>query len=163
MGASSSSTSAVRDDCKDGSCLTKAGTYKATHLQQKWKGTSREGYRYEVGYAPTGRATCGACKEKIDKGGVRIGRSTPSPFDAEGGATDMTKYFHATPACAFTVFARSKAQSKVPTKPGDLKGIAALAPRDRARVEGHLKKFAAQRARSARARSVWGEPPRTAS
>ena len=142
------SASSRSEDCKGGSCLTSAGTYKASYLKKNWQGTSREGYRYDVSYAPTGRATCGACKTKIDKGRVRIGRSTPSPFDAEGGVTDLTKYFHATPACAFAVFARSKPQTRVPTKPADLKGLGALAPKDRATVTGHVVRFAAARTRT---------------
>lgn len=146
MGAGQSSST-----CKDGECLTadKTGTgtgtgkgvhYRAKWLKKKWSGTAREGYRYTVGYAPTGAATCRACGDKIAKGGVRIGRSTPNPFDAEGGASDYTQYFHADHA--FDAIMRSKCTSRVPLTASDIAGVADLKPADRKRVQTKLVTFA---------------------
>ena len=129
-----------RNDCKDGSCLAKNGQYKASYLKRKHQGTSREGYRYSIGYAPTGTSTCRHSKERIPKGALRIGRSVPNPWDAEAGASDYTQYFmfqH-----AFKAFERSKCTSKVPKSTKDFQGFAKLAKPDQAKVEKAVAAFA---------------------
>ncbi len=136
MGAASSSS----NDCKGDDCLTKAGTYKAKYLKARWADTDRAGYRYSVGYAPTNASTCRQCKAKIARGVLRVGRSTPSPFDAEGGHADMTMFYHADHA--FDAFARSKCTSRVPLSTKDLRGFAELVPRDKARVTSQTAAFA---------------------
>lgn len=127
--------------CRGGSCLTPKGAYKAGYLKKRWEGTERDGYRYSVGYAPTSAATCRCgCGGKIPKGAVRVGRSTPSPFDAEGGHADFTRFFlldH-----AFDAFLRSRATSRVPTRAQDLAGLAALKPADRTRATAAVAAFA---------------------
>lgn len=138
MGQAPSTTNAGKSKSD---ILAKNGQYKASFLKDAWKGTDREGYRYEVGYAPTGRAVCRQCDKKIAEGALRIGRSVPNPWDAEGGATDYTQYFHA--GHAFSVFARSKCRSsKVPLQTSDLRGFGALQEDDKTRVKGLIKKFA---------------------
>ncbi len=141
--------------CKDGSCLNKKGNYRAKWLKEEWKGTPRDGYRYSVGYAPTGRATCRHCKAKIAKGTLHIRRSTPNPFDAEGGYSDYTQSFHA-PSCAFEAFARSKCQSKVPTDPAGLSHFDELEPADKKAVRSALEAFSRER------RKQCPPPPKTA-
>ena len=131
--------------CKRGECLTPAGTYKAAYLKKRWTGTDRDGYRYSVGYAPTAAALCRCgCKRNIAKGALRVGRSTPSPFDAEGGHADLTRYFifeHAFgPSGAFM---RSRCTSRVPLKTADVGGVASIEPRDRQRLSSALSVFSA--------------------
>lgn len=115
------------------------GQYRAGWLKKEWEGTAREGYRYSVGYAPTGAATCKGCNQKIAKGGLRIGRSTPNPFDAEGGASDMTQFFHVDHG--FEVMMRSRCTSRVPASASDIKGMDSLISSDRKRVTINLRKF----------------------
>lgn len=123
--------------------MNKAGHYRHDYLKAKWKGTNRDGYRYSVSYAPTGAATCIGCKQKIAKGDLRVGRSSPNPFDAESGATDYTKFMHADHA--FGVFQRSKCASAVPLRVTDLVGFEDLAPKDKARMRTALAAFVAER------------------
>lgn len=129
--------------CESGSCLNRAGHYRQDYLRKRWKGTDREGYRYSVGHAPSGAATCMGCKQKIAKGELRVGRSQPNPFDAEGGATDFTKFAHVDHA--FDVFLRSKCASRVPLSARDLAGFDALPAGDKRRVLAALRAFAAAR------------------
>lgn len=119
--------------------LNTAGHYKQAFLKKRWAGTDRDGYRYSVGYAPTGAATCVGCKTKIAKGALRVGRSMPSPFDAEGGVADYTKFMHA--EHAFDVMLRSRCTSKVPASLKDFGGFDALAAADKKRIEGKLRTF----------------------
>jgi hypothetical protein len=128
--------------CQDGSCLNKAGHYKQKFLDDTWKGTDREGYRYSVGYAPTGTAACRECKAKIAKGALRMGRATPNPFDAEAGSSDYTQFFHF--EHAFTAFGRSRLTSKVPTTARSVSGASGLSPADRQRVDKAVVAFAAE-------------------
>jgi hypothetical protein len=124
----------------DTSMLNRAGNYTTKFLREQWSGTEREGYRYSVSYAPTGRATCAHCKKRIAQGAVRIGRSVPSPFDAEWGATDYVKYFHA--SHAFDTMLKSRCASKVVLSPKTLVGIKSLSQKDKKRVEQAIATFA---------------------
>ena len=122
-------TRVPKGNCKDGSCLTRKGAqYRAKWLKQAHLGTERDGYRYSAGYAPTGQATCRLCKAKIAKGSLRVGRSTPNPWDAEGGQSDYTRFFHA--EHAFEAFSRSRCDSRVPLRLSDFAGADRLAPGD---------------------------------
>jgi hypothetical protein len=126
----------------DEACLTAKGTYKAAYLKRRWAGTARDGYRYSVGYAPTSAATCRCgCKRKIAKGALRVGRSTPSPFDSEGGHADLTHFYSF--EHAFGAFRRSRCSSRVPLKQADLAGAASIEPQDRRRLATSLAAFAA--------------------
>jgi hypothetical protein len=144
MGQSSSSSSS---SCEDGSCLTKDGArgaqYRAKWLKKAHEGTARDGYRFQVGYAPTAQASCRECKQKIAKGALRIGRSTNNPWDAEGGASDYTQYFHL--HHGFDAFLRSKCTSKVPATLSDISGVGSLTQADKKRVKSHLERFVARR------------------
>ena len=144
MGASQSSPETPKGrkkgiSCADGTCLNKAGHYRADYLKAEWADTDRAGYRYSIGYAPTGAATCAGCKAKIAKGSLRIGRSVPNPFDAEGGTSDYTKFMH--PNHAFDVMLRSRCSSNVPGSTRDLAGFASVAPADKRRVAAYLADF----------------------
>lgn len=120
--------------------LNRRGNYTTKYLHERWAGTDREGYRYSIGYAPTGRATCAECKKAIPKDAVRIGRSMPNPFDAEGGASDYTKFFHVTHA--FDAMLRSRCRSKVVLTPAALKGFDRLSASDQKKVRAAVEAFA---------------------
>ena len=131
--------------------LNQTNNYRKEYLKERWKDTAREwcppkgggppgeGYTYTVGYAPTGAATCRGCQQKIAKGALRIGRSSPNPFDAEGGASDYSHFFHA--SHAFPALLRSRCTSRVPAAAKDLAGWEALTPADKAQVSGWLQRF----------------------
>ena len=140
MGAAHSAETPKRQNV-----LNRAGNYDRAYLRERWKGTERDGYVYSVGYAPTGQDTCKECKQKIAPGALRVGRSSPNPFDAEGGASDYTSFFHA--EHAFAAFARSRCGTSVPASVKGLTG-AAIKPVDRRRLEAMLGDLvAARRAR----------------
>lgn len=113
--------------------------YSKDFLKKEWEGTDREGYRYKVEYSPSGAATCRQSKTVIAKGALRIGRMTPSPFDAEGGHSDLTHYYHE--EHAWTAFARSRCTSAVPLKTSDLQGFDDLKKADQARVRKSIAAF----------------------
>ena len=94
---------------------------------------------------------------KVAKGALRIQRSTPNPFDAEGGYSDYTQSFHA-PSCAFEAFARSKCTSKVPTDPASLSHFDELVPGDKKAVRSALDAFSRERTRTEQC----PPPPKTA-
>ena len=121
--------------------LNKAGNYTAAYLK-----ATKGGYTYSVGYAPTGTAKCRETKKMIPKGALRVGRSSPNPFDSEGGTTLLTQYF--LPQHAFVAFLRSKCGTHVPLKTRDLEGYASLIPADKRLVSAELRKFTAARART---------------
>lgn len=136
MGQGQSSDTKKDDD----DILVPSGkAYKKSFLKKEWEGTDREGYRYKVDYAPTNAATCRESKTKIEKGSLRIGRMTPSPFDAEAGYADLTYYYHE--EHAWKAFARSRCTSKVPLKTSDLAGFGKLKAEDKKRVRASLTKF----------------------
>lgn len=119
--------------------ITKAGQYRAKWLKKEHEGTARDGYRYSVAHAPSGQAKCRGCGKLIAKGALRIGRTTNNPFDAEGGHSDMTYWYHA--QHAFPAFLRSRCTSVVPLRAADIGGIAALSVADRADVTRMLGAF----------------------
>jgi hypothetical protein len=127
-------------DCADGSCLTSSGkTYKKEYLKTKWSGTDRDGYRYSVDHAPTGKATCRGCKKGIAKGALRIGRSTPNPFDSESGSSDYTQYFHGTHA--FDAMLKSRCTSKVVLSTSSLNGFSSLGAAEQKLVRSKVAAF----------------------
>jgi hypothetical protein len=118
----------------DPAMINKAGNYTAAYLK-----STKGGYSYSVGYAPTGTSKCRECKENIPKGALRLSRSAPNPFDAKGGRTLLTQHFF--PRHAFAAFMRSKCTSHVPLKVQDLEGLGSLTPGDKKMVSAELSKF----------------------
>lgn len=141
-----------RPSPKDDIVVPSGNAYKKEYLRDRWAGTEREGYRYKVGYAPSGASTCRESKTKIVKGSLRIGRMAPSPFDAEGGTADITHYYHE--GHAWRAFSRSKCTSKVPLRTTDLQGFGALREEDKKAVRASLAAFREEwKAKCARARA----------
>ncbi len=116
--------------------------YRSGYLKDRWSGTKRSSYTYSVDVAPSDRSTCKGCNKKIALGTVRLGRSTPNPFDASGGATDYTKYFH--PEHGFSTFLKSRCVTKVPTKMTDLAGLSKVSSQEQAKIKRELSKFTAK-------------------
>ena len=83
--------------------------------------------KYIVGYAKLGTSSCKKCKQKIEKGSLRIGKVTPNPFSDDGG--DMKQWFH--PSCIFETFVRARAATKKIEDTDDLEGFGDLQPEDK--------------------------------
>ena len=83
--------------------------------------------KYIVGYAKLGTSSCKKCKQKIDKGALRIGKVVPNPFGDDGG--DMKQWFH--PSCIFETFLRARATTKKIEEPDDVEGFGDLRPEDK--------------------------------
>ena len=98
------------------------------------------GYSYAIGYAPTGRALCKACKQPIAEGSLKFERRQPNPFD--GGSTDQTFNYHLDHG--FDTMKRSLCTSKVLFKPSDLRGLGLdrLEKKDQALVKSRIQDFA---------------------
>ena len=77
------------------------------------------------------QAGCKKCKQKIEKGEIRIAKITASPFSDDG---EMKHYHH--PACIFETFKKARATTKVIEDPSDLEGWQEVEQEDR---EGILK------------------------
>lgn len=72
--------------------------------------------RFSIDYAKR-QAGCKKCKQKIEKGEVRIAKITASPFSDDG---EMKNYHH--PACMFETFKKARATTKIIEDPSDLEG-----------------------------------------
>lgn len=83
--------------------------------------------KYVVGYAKLGTSSCKKCKQKIDKGGLRVGKVTPNPFSDDGG--DMKQWFH--PKCIFETFVKARATTKKIEEPEDAEGFGDLNQEDK--------------------------------
>ena len=68
-------------------------------------------------YSLNCQAGCKKCKQKIEKGEIRIAKITASPFSDDG---EMKQYHH--PVCIFETFKKARATTKVIEDPSDLEG-----------------------------------------
>ncbi|KAI8796337.1 DNA ligase 3 [Biomphalaria glabrata] len=75
--------------------------------------------KFIVGYAKLGTSGCKKCKQKIEKGSLRIGKLSPNPFSEDGG--QMKQWFH--PTCLFETFARARASTTKLEDPEDAEGF----------------------------------------
>ncbi|GFS06592.1 DNA ligase [Elysia marginata] len=101
--------------------------------------------KYVVGYAKLGTSSCKKCKQKIEKGSLRIGKVTPNPFSEDGG--DMKQWFH--PSCIFETFVRARATTKKIEDPEDVEGFGDLKPEDKEVIKDLIEKFLAQSGKKA--------------
>jgi len=81
--------------------------------------------RFSIDYAKR-QAGCKKCKQKIEKGEVRIAKITASPFSDDG---EMKNYHH--PACMFETFKKARATTKIIEDPSDLEGWCDIKQEDR--------------------------------
>ncbi|EDQ89519.1 uncharacterized protein MONBRDRAFT_25238 [Monosiga brevicollis MX1] len=87
-------------------------------------------------HAKTGRSGCKECKQKIDKGALRIGKVTTSPFSDD---SDMTTWYH--DECFFQAQLRSrKTTAKVETL-SDIKNYAELSAEDKQSLKTKIAAF----------------------
>ncbi|KAH3741324.1 DNA ligase 3-like isoform X2 [Dreissena polymorpha] len=93
--------------------------------------------RYLTGYAKLGTSGCKKCKQKIDKGGLRIAKLVSNPFSEDAG--DMKQWFH--PSCIFETFVRARATTKKIEDPDDLEGFSDLQQEDKDVIVNLIKDF----------------------
>ncbi|KAK7476103.1 hypothetical protein BaRGS_00032657 [Batillaria attramentaria] len=93
--------------------------------------------KYVVGYAKLGTSSCKKCKQKIDKGALRIGKVVANPFGDDGG--DMKQWFH--PACIFETFLRARATTKKIEDPDDVEGFGDLEQTDKDTINQLIDDF----------------------
>ena len=86
--------------------------------------------KYLVGYAKLGTSSCKKCKQKIDKGALRIAKLTSNPFSDDAG--EMKQWFH--PQCIFESFQRARATTKKIEEPDDVEGFSDLQQEDKDRI-----------------------------
>lgn len=91
--------------------------------------------KYVVGYAKLGTSSCKKCKQKIDKGALRIGKVVSNPFGGDGG--DMKQWFH--PSCIFDTFLRARAATKKIEDPDDVEGFEELKQEDKDVINEFIK------------------------
>lgn len=84
--------------------------------------------RFCADYAKRGTSACKKCKQKLEKGILRLGKMVPNPFS--DGGDDMKQWFHA--ACIFETFARARATTKKIEEPDDIEGWDDLTDEDKA-------------------------------
>lgn len=82
--------------------------------------------KYLTGYAKLGTSSCKKCKQKIDKGALRIAKLVFNPFSQDG---DMKQWFH--PTCIFETFVRARASTKKIEDPDDVEGFSDLQQEDK--------------------------------
>ncbi|XP_053379767.1 DNA ligase 3-like [Mercenaria mercenaria] len=96
--------------------------------------------RYLTGYAKLGTSSCKKCKQKIDKGALRIAKLVSNPFSEDSG--DMKQWFH--PDCIFETFVRARATTKKIEDPDDLEGFSDLEQADKDTILTLIKGFLAK-------------------
>ncbi|WAR14439.1 DNLI3-like protein [Mya arenaria] len=96
--------------------------------------------RYLAGYAKLGTSSCKKCKQKIDKGALRIAKLVSNPFSEDAG--DMKQWFH--PPCIFETFVRARATTKKIEDPDDVEGFSDLQQDDKDKILGLIKDLLAK-------------------
>lgn len=91
--------------------------------------------RFACDYARLGTSSCKKCKQKLEKGCLRLAKVTANPFsDGEG---DMKQYFH--PRCLFDTFLRARSTTKLIEEEEDLEGYEDLKDEDKVRIDELIK------------------------
>uniref|UniRef100_A0A7N6FDK2 DNA ligase n=1 Tax=Anabas testudineus TaxID=64144 RepID=A0A7N6FDK2_ANATE len=90
--------------------------------------------RFLVEYAKRGTAGCKKCKDKIQKGIVRIGKIVPNPFSESAG--EMKEWYHV--KCIFEKLERARATTKKIEDITDLEGWEELQDEDKEVINKHV-------------------------
>ncbi|XP_069395877.1 DNA ligase 3 isoform X2 [Paralichthys olivaceus] len=90
--------------------------------------------RFIVEYAKRGTAGCKKCKDKIQKGIVRIGKVVPNPFSESAG--EMKEWYHV--KCIFEKLERARATTKKIEDITDLEGWEELQDEDKEIIDKHV-------------------------
>ncbi|XP_044227617.1 DNA ligase 3 isoform X1 [Thunnus albacares] len=96
--------------------------------------------RFLVEYAKRGTAGCKKCKDKIQKGIVRIGKIVPNPFSESAG--EMKEWYHV--KCIFEKLERARATTKKIEDITDLEGWEELQDEDKELIDKHVSDLMAK-------------------
>uniref|UniRef100_A0A1A8EU21 DNA ligase n=1 Tax=Nothobranchius korthausae TaxID=1143690 RepID=A0A1A8EU21_9TELE len=96
--------------------------------------------RFLVEYAKRGTAGCKKCKDKIQKGIVRIGKVVPNPFSESAG--EMKEWYHV--KCIFEKLERARATTKKIEDITDLEGWEELQDEDKELINKHVSDLMAK-------------------
>uniref|UniRef100_A0AAQ5XXZ3 DNA ligase n=1 Tax=Amphiprion ocellaris TaxID=80972 RepID=A0AAQ5XXZ3_AMPOC len=96
--------------------------------------------RFLVEYAKRGTAGCKKCKDKIQKGIVRIGKIVPNPFSESAG--EMKEWYHV--KCIFEKLERARATTKKIEDITDLEGWEELQDEDKELINKHVSDLMAK-------------------
>ncbi|XP_029029642.1 DNA ligase 3 [Betta splendens] len=96
--------------------------------------------RFLVEYAKRGTAGCKKCKDKIQKGIVRIGKIVPNPFSESAG--EMKEWYHV--KCIFEKLERARATTKKIEDITDLEGWEELQDEDKEQINKHVSALMAK-------------------
>ncbi|XP_045895317.1 DNA ligase 3 isoform X2 [Micropterus dolomieu] len=96
--------------------------------------------RFIVEYAKRGTAGCKKCKDKIQKGIVRIGKIVPNPFSESAG--EMKEWYHV--KCIFEKLERARATTKKIEDITDLEGWEELQDEDKGLIDKHVSDLMAK-------------------
>ncbi|XP_008281488.1 DNA ligase 3 [Stegastes partitus] len=96
--------------------------------------------RFLVEYAKRGTAGCKKCKDKIQKGIVRIGKIVPNPFSESAG--EMKEWYHV--KCIFEKLERARATTKKIEDITDLEGWEELEDEDKELINKHVSDLMAK-------------------
>ncbi|KAM9729607.1 DNA ligase 3 [Menidia menidia] len=96
--------------------------------------------RFLVEYAKRGTAGCKKCKDKIQKGIVRIGKIVPNPFSESAG--EMKEWYHV--KCIFEKLERSRATTKKIEDITELEGWQELEDDDKELINKHVSDLMAK-------------------
>uniref|UniRef100_A0A665USI1 DNA ligase n=1 Tax=Echeneis naucrates TaxID=173247 RepID=A0A665USI1_ECHNA len=125
-------------------CNFSSATYKPSHLLKSPLRLSLHQcfsnkpdmaeQRFLVEYAKRGTAGCKKCKDKIQKGIVRIGKIVPNPFSESAG--EMKEWYHV--KCIFEKLERARATTKKIEDITDLEGWEELQDEDKELINKHV-------------------------
>uniref|UniRef100_A0A087X9E4 DNA ligase n=3 Tax=Poecilia formosa TaxID=48698 RepID=A0A087X9E4_POEFO len=96
--------------------------------------------RFLVEYAKRGTAGCKKCKDKIQKGIVRIGKIVPNPFSESAG--EMKEWYHV--KCIFEKLERARATTKKIEDLTELEGWEELQDEDKELINKHVSDLMAK-------------------
>uniref|UniRef100_A0AAX7V4K8 DNA ligase n=1 Tax=Astatotilapia calliptera TaxID=8154 RepID=A0AAX7V4K8_ASTCA len=96
--------------------------------------------RFLVEYAKRGTAGCKKCKDKIQKGIVRIGKVVPNPFSESAG--EMKEWYHV--KCIFEKLERARATTKKIEDITELEGWEELQDADKEIINKHVSDLMAK-------------------
>uniref|UniRef100_A0A665URJ3 DNA ligase n=1 Tax=Echeneis naucrates TaxID=173247 RepID=A0A665URJ3_ECHNA len=131
-------------------CNFSSATYKPSHLLKSPLRLSLHQcfsnkpdmaeQRFLVEYAKRGTAGCKKCKDKIQKGIVRIGKIVPNPFSESAG--EMKEWYHV--KCIFEKLERARATTKKIEDITDLEGWEELQDEDKELINKHVSDLMAK-------------------
>ncbi|XP_054902513.1 DNA ligase 3 [Poeciliopsis prolifica] len=104
----------------------------------EWPNMSEQ--RFLVEYAKRGTAGCKKCKDKIQKGIVRIGKIVPNPFSESAG--EMKEWYHV--KCIFEKLERARATTKKIEDLTELEGWEELQDEDKELINKHVSDLMAK-------------------